>query len=185
MLFRSFFHPASWNIHVPFRTMKLKLLVIEQRDRRRHAPWHKCCGTWTLIRERNRLQIVYTTAITIFCHLWTNLILNPSKYIGANSKSVMNNPLFFLDTSSVNKQVLFKIFTLYSCKKYSILWSLLNASSPLPSASLSIQRIRKKCPFFQIACTVKHLHLSTHPCTCAPPHTHTETRGILLFNNIQ
>lgn len=103
----------------------------------------KCWGAWTVIRERNRFQIVYTTAMMILS-LVNKLTLNPSKFMGANSKCVINRALFYLDTSLVNRQVLCKIFTFYSCKKYSILWSLLNASSPLPSSLLSIQRIHKK-----------------------------------------
>lgn len=37
--------------------------------------------------------------------------------MGANSKCVINKALFYLDTSLVSRQVLFKIFTFYSCKK--------------------------------------------------------------------
>ena len=76
----------------------------------------KCCGAWTVRRERKRFQIVYATAMMILS-LVNKLILNPSKFMGANSKCVINKALFYLDTSLVSRQVLFKIFTFYSCKK--------------------------------------------------------------------
>lgn len=132
----------------------------------------KCCGAWPVRRERNRFQIVYTTAMMILS-LVNKWILNPSKFMGANSKCVINKALFYLDTSLVSRQVLFKIFTFYSCKKYSILWSLLKASSPLPSSLLSIQRIQKRISILSNSLYCKTLTPNIHTCTLIHTHIHS------------
>ena len=105
--------------------------------------------------------------------LVNKLILNPSKFMGANSKCVINKALFYLDTSLVSRQVLFKIFTFYSCKKYSILWSLLNASSPLPSSLLSIQRIQKRISLLSNSLYCKTLTPNIHTYTLTHMHIHS------------
>ena len=74
----------------------------------------RCCGTWTVIRGRNRFQTVHTAAVMI---LVTCEQINPKsiKIYGGQFQCVISKPLFYFDTSLINRQILFKIFTPVKC----------------------------------------------------------------------